>query len=114
MRYGCVITPQEIGAAVAAGFDYVELPARALDPEGQHELVLRTISRALARARLPIKVEVFSGLLPEDLAVVGPNVDEQRLQRYLHRTFTAMWALGGVLVALGAGPSRRVPAGFPP
>jgi D-psicose/D-tagatose/L-ribulose 3-epimerase len=114
MRYGCVITPQQISAAIAAGFDYVELPARALEPEGRHALALRSISRTLARSRLPVKVEVFSGLLPEDLPIVGPAVDRERLQRYLHSAFTAMWALGGVLVVLGVGPSRRVPDGFPP
>jgi sugar phosphate isomerase/epimerase len=113
MRYGCVIAPQQIGAAAAAGFDYIELQARALEPEGRHSLMLRSISRALARSRRPVKVEVFSGLLPEDLSIVGPAVDHERLQRYLHRAFTAMWALGGVLVVLGVGRSRRVPEGFP-
>jgi D-psicose/D-tagatose/L-ribulose 3-epimerase len=112
MRYGCVIAPQQIGAAIAAGFDYIELPARALEPEGRHALALRSISRALARSHRPVKVEVFSGLLPEDLSIVGPAVDRERLRRYLHRAFTAMWALGGVLVVLGVGPSRRVPDGF--
>src|SRR5262245_43988776 len=113
MRYGCVITPQQIADAVAAGFDYVELPARALEPEGRHASALRSISRALARSRRPVKIEVFSGLLPEDLPIVGPAVDRDRLLRYLHRAFTAMWALGGVLVVLGVGSSRRVPVGFP-
>src|SRR4029450_145483 len=113
MRYGCVITPQQIGAAIAAGFDYVELQARALEPEGRHALALRAISRALANSRRPVKVEVFSGLLPEGFPIVGPLVDRERLRRYLHRAFTAMWALGGVLVVLGVGPSRRVPDGFP-
>jgi sugar phosphate isomerase/epimerase len=114
MRYGCVIAPQQISLAIAAGFDYVELPARALEPEGRHESTLRAIGRALARSHRPVKVEVFSGLLPEDLAIVGPNVDQLRLEQYLHRAFTAMWALGGELVVLGMGPSRRVPAGFSP
>jgi D-psicose/D-tagatose/L-ribulose 3-epimerase len=113
MRYGCTITPQQISDAVAVGFDYLELPARALEPEGRHALALRSISRTLARSGRPVKVEVFNGLLPEDLPIVGPAVDRERLRRYLHRAFTAMWALGGVLVVLGVGPSRRVPAGFP-
>jgi sugar phosphate isomerase/epimerase len=112
MRYGCVIAPSQIGAAVSAGFDYIELPARALEPEGRHALALRSISRALAKSRQPVKVEAFSGLLPDDLPLVGPSVDRERLQRYLHRAFTAMWALGGVLVVLGVGPSRRIPEGF--
>jgi len=112
MRYGCVIDPAYIGEAIAAGFDYVELPARALEPEGRHELAIRTISRALSRSRTSIKVEVFSSLLPEDMAIVGPAVDQARLQRYLRRVFTAMWALGGVHVVLGMGQSRRVPEGF--
>jgi D-psicose/D-tagatose/L-ribulose 3-epimerase len=113
MRYGCVITPEQIGTAIAAGFDYIELPARALNPEGKHELALRSISRALAKSHHPIKVEVFNGLLPEDLLVVGPHVDQERLQRYLRRAFMDMWALGGVLVVLGIGASRRIPEGFP-
>jgi sugar phosphate isomerase/epimerase len=113
MRFGCVITPQQIGAAIAAGFDYIELPARALDPEGKHELALRKISRTLQKSYRAIKVEVFSGLLPGDLVVVGPDVDQERLRRYLHQSFTAMWALGGVLVVLGIGASRRIPDGFP-
>ncbi len=113
MRYGCVITPDQIRAAITAGFDYVELPAWSLDPEGRSGLGLGRVGRALARAGHPIKVEVFSGLLPEDLAVVGPGVDQERLRRYLHRVFTDMWALGGVLVVLGIGPSRHIPEGFP-
>lgn len=113
MRYGCVISPEQIGAAVAAGFDFVELPARALAPEGQHDLAMRNISRALAQSRRPVKVEVFNALLPDNLAIVGPDVDDRRLQRYLQRVFTGMWALGCVQVVLGMGPSRRVPAGFP-
>jgi sugar phosphate isomerase/epimerase len=112
MRYGCVINPEHIGAAIAAGFDYVELPARALDPEGRHDLAIRAISRALAKSRQSVKVEVFSSLLPEDMVVVGPGVDQVRLRRYLRRVFTAMWALGGVQVVLGMGQARRVPEGF--
>src|SRR5262245_57320003 len=106
MRYGCVIAPDQIGAAVAAGFDYVELLARDLDSEGNYELALRKIGRALARARRPIKVEVFSGLLPADLAIVGLAVDQERLRSYLHRAFTDMWALGGMLVVFASGASR--------
>lgn len=113
MRYGCVITPDEIGAAIQAGFDYVELPARELDPEGNHEQALRTVSNALLRSGRPVAVEVFWGLLPPDLPVVGPNVDTERLRRYLHRAFTDMWALGGVLVVLASGAARRIPEGFP-
>lgn len=113
MRYGCAITPDQIGAAIVAGFDYVELPARALDPEGNHELALRKIGRALAKSHRATKVEVFSGLLPEDITVVGPDVDQERLRRYLHRAFTDMWALGGMLVVLGNGAARNIPEGFP-
>jgi len=112
MRYGCVIAPQLIGAAIAAGFDYVELPARALEPEGHHGPAIRAISRALARSRRSVKVEVFSSLLPEDLVVVGPAIDRERLERYMRQVFTAMWALGGMQVALGMGAARRVPEGF--
>jgi sugar phosphate isomerase/epimerase len=112
MRYGCVIAPQFIGAAIAAGFDYVELPARALEPEGQHGPALRAISRALARSRRSVKVEVFSSLLPDDLVIVGPAVDRERLERYLRQVFTAMWALGGMQVVVGSGAARRVPEGF--
>jgi sugar phosphate isomerase/epimerase len=113
MRYGCVITPEQLGPAIAAGFDFLELPARDLQPEGNHELVMSTISRTLIESRHPVKVEVFWGLLPPDLPVVGPNVDHARLRRYLHRAFTDMWALGGVLVVLASGATRRIPPGFP-
>jgi sugar phosphate isomerase/epimerase len=113
MRFGCVIVPDQIGAAIEAGFDYVELPARELDLEGQREQVLRKISGTLRKSYGAIKVEVFSGLLPDDLLVVGPQVDQERLRRYLRQTFTAMWALGGVLVVLGIGASRSFPEGFP-
>jgi sugar phosphate isomerase/epimerase len=108
-----VIPPEQIGAAVAAGFDFIELPARDLAPEGGHNQALRGISRALAQSRRPVKIEVFSALLPADLTIVGPDVDTDRLRRYVQRVFTGMWALGGVQVVLGMGSSRRVPAGFP-
>lgn len=113
MRYGAVITPDQIGAAIAAGFDYVELPARELQPEGKHETALRFVSNALLKSGRPVAVEVFWGLLPPDMPLVGPDVDERRLRRYLHRAFTDMWALGGLLVVLASGASRRIPPGFP-
>lgn len=113
MRYGCVISPDQIGAAIAAGFDYVELPARELQAEGDHELVLRSVSNALLRSGRPVAVEAFWGLLPPDLPIVGPRVDQRRLRRYIRRVFTDMWALGGVLVVLASGTARRFPEGFP-
>src|SRR5205085_12305265 len=97
MRYGCAITPDRIGAAIVAGFDYAELPARALDPEGNHELALRKIGRALAKSRRPTKVEVFSGLLPEHITVVGPHVVQDRLRRCLDRALRPVLALGRLL-----------------
>lgn len=113
MRYGCVITPDQVGAAIAAGFDFLELPARDLQPEGDHELAMSAISRSLLESGYPVKVEVFWGLLPPDLPAVGPNVDHARLRRYLHRAFTDIWALGGMLVVLASGVTRRIPPGFP-
>src|SRR5579859_1610057 len=113
MRFGCAITPEQISDAIAAGYDYIELAARDLHPEGNHELALQTVSQTLARAHYPLKIEVFWGLLPRDIPIVGPDLDEERLQRYLHRVFNAMWALGGMLVVLANGSARRIPDGFP-
>lgn len=110
MRFGvCVSTVEEIEIIAHAGFDFCELPARAVLPFDQEAAVLPTL-RALGSAPLP--AESFNVLIPGELPLCGPRADHAALQTYVQRAFQRMAQLGGRIAVLGSGAARRVPDGF--
>lgn len=110
MRFGCCVAPEAIGVIADAGFDFCELPARAVLPM-EDDRAARSALQQLADA--PLRPEAFNVLVPPQLPLVGPAVDRDALQTYLRRAFGRMVALGGVVVVLGSGGARRIPDGMP-
>lgn len=110
MRFGVCVSTEDMAAVAAAGYDYVELPVvSALCPEEPEETVLPALQEQLAR--LSLRADAFNVLLPGDLKVVGPDIDEAHLVRYLEAAFKRAAALGGQVVVFGSGRSRTVPEG---
>ncbi len=110
MRFGCCVPPEQISIIADAGFDYCELPARAVQPFADEPAALPAL-RELDAA--PLRPEAFNVLVPSELPLVGPAVDLDALRTYLRRAFGRMVRLGGAVVVLGSGGARRIPEGMP-
>ncbi|MEA2724525.1 MAG: hypothetical protein QOH59_2296, partial [Gemmatimonadales bacterium] len=110
MRFGCCVSPEQIPIIARAGFDFCELPARAVLPFDDEQAALPALQELDAAALRP---EAFNVLVPPQLPMVGPAVDREALRAYLRRAFSRMVRLGGVVVVLGSGGARRIPDGMP-
>jgi sugar phosphate isomerase/epimerase len=110
MRFGCCVGPDDIATVAAAGFDYCELPARAVLPLESDAAALPAL-RQIAAA--PIRPEAFNVLVPAEIPLCGPAADLGALDAYLRRAFSRMASLGGAAVVLGSGAARRIPDGWP-
>jgi len=106
MRFGCCVSPDQIDILARAGYDFCELPARAVLPFDDDAAALPTL-RQIAAA--PLRPESFNVLIPAELPMVGPRADLVALRAYLRRAFGRMAQLGGVVAVLGSGAARRIP-----
>lgn len=107
MRFGCCVSSiEQIGILADAGYDFCELPARAVQPFDDEAAALPAL-RAFAAA--PLRAEAFNVLVPAELPLVGPAVDHDALRTYLQRAFSRMRHLGGAVVVLGSGRARHIP-----
>lgn len=110
MRFGCCAGLDRMQVVQDAGYDYIELPvavAKAEQPDAEFEPVAEAI------ASFDIAPEAWNCLLPGDMKVVGPEVDNYRIERFLRTAFTRIEEVGGEIVVFGSGGARRVPEGFP-
>lgn len=110
MRFGCCVSPEQIDIIARAGYDFCELPARAVLPFEDDAAALPAL-RQLAAA--PLRPEAFNVLVPAELPLVGPRADLDALRVYLRRAFRRMVQLGAEVVVLGSGAARRIPEGMP-
>jgi sugar phosphate isomerase/epimerase len=99
----------DLASARAAGFDYAEIRLREI--EALSDEAFAAFARAHGAVGLP--TPAANVLLPPDLKVVGPGVDEGRLSAYLRRALGRARTLGVEVVVFGSGGARRVPEGFP-
>lgn len=93
-----------------AGYDYIEMPVRAVkpdQPDSEFEEVLEQLEE------FGIVAEAWNCLLPKEIRVTGPEVDNYRIERYLRTAFERIEELGGEIVVFGSGGARSVPEGFP-
>jgi D-psicose/D-tagatose/L-ribulose 3-epimerase len=111
MRFGvCVSGAEQVKILAEVGYDFCELPARAVQPF-EDEATALPVLRALAA--MPLRSEAFNILVPASLPLVGPKADLTALQSYLRTTFTRMAQVGGEVVVLGSGAARRIPDDMP-
>jgi sugar phosphate isomerase/epimerase len=110
MRFGCCVDVDQVPILAQAGYDFCELPARAVRPSDDEPAALPALRAAAA---LPLRPESFNSLIPPTLPLVGPHVDRAALRLYLRRAFTRIAQIGGQVAVLGSGGARRIPAGMP-
>lgn len=100
-------TTDDRAIAKAAGFDYVEIRIGELLKLSESELEQLVLA---SRAGVPALAAYT--FLPGDLKIVGPQVDDARLDGYVAKAFERCGRLGVKLIVFGAGASRNAPDGF--
>jgi D-psicose/D-tagatose/L-ribulose 3-epimerase len=107
--FGAVDPLAHVEELAAIGFDAVEPALSRLASLPDAELAaLRT---RLAAAGLAVRSANW--FLPPDLAVTGPAVDDERVQRYLDRAIPVARDFGVRTIVFGSPKSRSFPDGFP-
>lgn len=109
MKFGCCASPERLAAVKSAGYDYAEMPVRALLPE-EPEAKFAAVRSQVREAGVP--VEAFNVFVPPHLPVVGERVDRPRLNEYLDTVLGRMSELGAEIIVFGSGGARTTPRGF--
>jgi sugar phosphate isomerase/epimerase len=90
------------------GYDYLETALGSMNLED--DASYRDAKAAVAAAALP--TPVFNQFLAKAMYVVGPDVEPDRIRRYLERAAEVMRAAAAEIVVFGGGWARRVPEGW--
>ena len=109
MKFGCCASIDNADAVHRAGFDYLEAGVTSLIPDEDDAAFAPVLAKFQAS---PIPVAAFNLFLPRDLVIVGPDIDQPRIERYVHRALARIQAVGATIAVIGSGRSRRVPDGF--
>ena len=109
MKFGCCASIDKAEAAYRAGFDYLEAGVTSLIPDEDDTAFAPVLEKYKAS---PIPVDAFNLFLPRDLKIVGPEIDQPRLERYVSRALTRIQAIGATIAVIGSGGSRNIPEGF--
>lgn len=109
MKFGCCASIDNAEAVHKAGFDYLEAGVTSLIPDEDDAAFAPILEQYRAS---PIPVAAFNLFLPRDLKIVGPVLDEARIERYVSRALARIQAVGATIAVIGSGGSRSVPDGF--
>ena len=104
MQFGCCCSVEMSEAARIAGFDFIECTVRSLEPESDNFTPILEQYRAAA---LPVRA--FNVFLPGDLKVTGPDIDWDRVARYVTEALQRVHTIGADIVVFGSGGARNVP-----
>lgn len=109
IRFGVCTKFEYLALLEEAGFDYMEFALSSLEKRTDEEYA-RILQQVDASA---LNVEAFNGFFPADIALVGPNVDMDRIAAYTEKALSRASRLGGKVAVLGSGRSRNIPEDFP-
>lgn len=104
MKFGWCAPLAEADRIAAAGYDYIEVPLAGCGLEDPD--TFRAAKAALACAPLPTLS--FNYFFPNDMRVVGPDVDIARIKSYLARAGELLHAAGARIAVCGAGWARNL------
>lgn len=88
------------------GFDYIEPSVASVLKDEEFDLLGKLTQQ------FNLKPEVFNRFLPGSLQIVGPNVDQTAINKYLKIVLPRIEELGGEIVVFGSGVARKIPEGF--
>src|SRR5947207_4587209 len=108
VQVGYCTSVKNIGAAKAAGFDYIEVGTSEIAAlsDADFEKTLQEV------ARVGLPVPAANLFLPSTLKATGPAVDQEQQLAYVRKAFERLSRLGVQTVVFGSGGARRVPDGF--
>jgi sugar phosphate isomerase/epimerase len=92
----------------AMGFDFIEVALAPMKLEDDASFA--SAKAAIVGTDLPRPV--YNQFLPPGLLVIGPDVNEPRIRRYLARVAEVVRGGGGELIVFGSGWARNVPEGW--
>ena len=108
MKIGFCAGPERIEEVQAAGFDYIELPARRLAEMSEDEI--QACRETLEKTGFPaLRANV---LFPGTLQLLDEGLSLTDLAQYLDTLFGRAKSLGIGRIVFGSGGSRRRPAGM--
>ena len=108
VRVGYCTRLNDVEAAKAAGFDYLELAATEIAG-----LADADFDATAARLKsLGIPTPAANLFLPATLKVTGPDINQELQAAHVRKVFTRLEKLGVEVVVFGSGGARRVPDGF--
>ena len=110
MKFGCCASIDNAEAVHQAGFDYLEAGVTSLIPDEDDAAFAPVLEKYQSS---PIPVEAFNLFLPRDLKIVGPALDQSRIDRYVQHALARIQTVGATIAVIGSGGSRSVPDGFP-
>jgi len=110
MKFGCCASIDKAEAVYRAGFDYLEAGVTSLIPDEDDAAFVPVLEKYQSS---PIPVDAFNLFLPGDLKIVGPEIDQARMEQYVKRALARIQAVGATIAVIGSGRSRTVPEGFP-
>ena len=112
MRFGICMSYQDRQRQLEgkqAGADYCEPTFRTLAADSKEN-----IQQYLELIReIDMPCETANGMFPNEIPLVGPNVDYGRIDEFVDRGGEYFASLGGKIVVFGSGGARRCPDGFP-
>ena len=108
IRLGVCTKPENIKLMAELGFEFIEVSLAWLAglSEEEYQEQLKIVREA------PIGAEAANGMLPGELKVTGPDVDDSAVCAYLEKAFSRAHEMGIKTVVFGSGAARRVPDGW--
>lgn len=109
VRIGYCGTIRQIDDVKAAGFDYIEL--RTSEVAALSDADYAQLAAKLKQTGLPVLATYL--FIPANIKLTGPSVDKEQQMNYVRMALDRVSRLGARVVALGSGPARQYPEGFP-
>jgi sugar phosphate isomerase/epimerase len=95
-----------------SGFDFIELTVSPNLLPFETDSAFDLSKRRIIECGLP--VAAFNCFVPGDLKIVGPNVDDDKLEQYVATVLKRMAAVGAKIMVFGSGGARTIPEKFDP
>ena len=109
IRIGYCGAINQIDAVKAAGFDYIDL--RTSEVAALSDADYAQLAAKLKQVGLPV-LDTYL-FIPGNIKLTGPNVDKDQQMAYVRLALDRVSKLGARVVAMGSGPARSYPDGFP-
>jgi sugar phosphate isomerase/epimerase len=109
IRIGLCGPISQIDAAKAEGFDYMDL--RTSEVAALSDADYAQLAAKLKQIGMPV-LDTYL-FIPGNIKLTGPNIDKDQQMAYVRLALDRVSKLGARVVAMGSGPARSYPDGFP-